>query len=284
LTGIAALASYAASGPVISEAADCVRSVLETVAAALRKVAAGPNSFAALPAATGAPVIAGADQTLDDLWGHRTELVAQLRALNHAYELAEASLLDWTRPGPKYRYADGNWSEAGCGWPQIIEEAELPAYRPLSGTNMRPSLADIRWEFECRINNEWTCSRDKARKIYRQRVLEWVARLRRQREERERAGLPALERRKEAVCDDLIAIEDRIELLPRSPQRTAAVVLQRMSHCDITANVRFREDYEVAEVALVALRPELDGLIAAHVDELLAANNVCMKDLSFAPA
>jgi hypothetical protein len=108
---------------------------------------------------------------------------------------------------------------------------------------------------------------------------ELVARLRLQREEEQKAGLPGLMAQMDAIDHRLGEIDDRLEnmdvLLADVPQRAAAALLIASIYD------RGRNDSFGASATLDALRPALTGQIREHADHAAANPNDEMWSMPF---
>jgi hypothetical protein len=217
-------------------------------------------------AAVATPAIASAVGRADDLanklWGQRHALrqpyIDAWAAISHA----EAQLPEWARHGPSLLNPDGTLSAASSGWP-AIQGVEPDKDRAVL---IRPGKVHLtrRYQMDLILQPETALS------DYRQGRRELASRLRAQRSERSRLGLPALEAARDLISDQHKAIREEIEELePDTANAAGALVL-----CEAALMCNFRHsffemsEWPTSEIALKFLRPSLTGLIRAHVDEI----------------
>jgi hypothetical protein len=232
----------------------------------------------ATAAATHALAAPGASRSeIDDLYAERTELAARSRALRDAYVAAEASMPWWAQAGHEYLRGDGEWTGAIVGWPAIDDDCKPAHY--IVHILKRPSPHTLRRDFEVDLRFFGEKSRPKIRATYRRRMRELVARLRLQRAEEQKAGLPGLMAQMDAIDQRLEEINDRLKNLDVSPadvpQRAAAVLLIASIYD------RHRNDSFGASATLDALRPALTGQIREHADYAAANPNDEMWTMPF---
>jgi len=210
--------------------------------------------------------IAASAHDIDTLWRRQVELIAEAKALRTKIHIAEAALPEWARSGPKSVRHDGTFGGATVGWP-IAKTLALPT-DPGVIFLARPSLADLRKAFERRVAAEPE-RRAEWRALYRRRVTETIDRIREQRAERDRYGLPAVQAADEVNFEQRSDNRERIEAAPPSINSAAALLL-----LDI-------EDGRDQTVALRHLRPALTGLLADHVDMVLTNPTTSEVELPF---
>jgi hypothetical protein len=199
---------------------------------------------------------------IDDLYAERTALAARSRVLQEQYEAADASLPWWAQAGHEYLRGDGKWTGAIVGWP-AIDDGRKPSHSIVM-FQKRPSPDTISRDFEVDLRFFGEKRRPEIRAKYRRRMRELVARLRLQRFEEQKAGLPDLEAQLDEISERIFYLGDRLRNLDVSPadvpQKAAAVLL-------IASNYdRGRDDSFGGSAALDALRPFLTGQILEHVD------------------
>ncbi|SHM07235.1 hypothetical protein SAMN05444159_7596 [Bradyrhizobium lablabi] len=199
---------------------------------------------------------------IDKLYEERTALAARSRELHAQYVAADASLPWWARAGHEYLRGDGTWTGGIVGWPAIDDDHKPAHY--IVQLLKRPSPYTIRRDFERDLRFFGEKQRPEIRAKYRRRMRELVARLRCQREEERKAGLPELEAQIDAISDRIFDLNDRIENLDVSaadmPQKVAAVHM-------ITQYRHFLARQPIGDIAvLMVLRPMLTGLIREHAD------------------
>jgi hypothetical protein len=218
----------------------------------------------ALPtAAISAP--SGEDAVLA-LWERRDALRDRIAEADALLDQAKARLPWWAASGERYLHRDGSLSGGDVGWP-AIQGLEPPtiggAYR-----TARPGPHDIRRDYECQQRIWGT---EATRPQYRRHWRELIARLRAQRSEREKAGVTQASALCEEIDEARTEVNDAIEALPlTTPGTLAARVL-------IAANLSLYGDYtfadidagEIAFLVLQYLRPNLSGMLRAHVDEII---------------
>lgn len=232
-------------------------------------------ALAAAPAAATSPALAAAGPDvarIEQLWTERTALAAESRALYRACLDADARMPEWARPGPRFLRSDGTYADANgiVGWPRI-ETSRRPAGS--AKINTRPSFSDIRDDFRRDVALRGPKARESARGVYRERMRDLAARIRLQQNERAKVGLPALEARDAVVRNRILEIEDCIQLTAAaSPMKAAATFLVALNgwndRRDSLATVWQFET--IASGMLPLIRPHLSGLIARHVDDLIA--------------
>jgi hypothetical protein len=200
---------------------------------------------------------------IDALYEQRTELAAQSRELREQHNAAEASMPWWAQPGPSHLRGDGSWWGTDVGWP-AIDNDRFPSFATAMLLK-RPSPSDIRKDFEFGLRTWGEKHRPEIRAAFRRRMRDLVARIRRQREEELRVGLPAIE----AQLEQLGEIDEKIENLSVTPagaaQKAAAMILitslyDHWRNTDCFGNT----------ATLVALQPFLTGQIREHVDYVIA--------------
>jgi hypothetical protein len=231
----------------------------------------------ATAAATHALAAPGASRReIDDLYVERTELAARSRKLCEQYAAADASMPWWAQAGHEYLRGDGTWTGGIVGWPAIDDD------RPSHATVMilkRPSPYTIAKDFERDLRFFGEKQRPEIRATYRRRMRDLVARLRRQREEEQKADLPGLMAQMDAIDQRIEVIGDRLEhldVLPADVPQKAAALLLIASIYD-----RDRNDSFGASVTLEALRPALTGQIREHADHVAANPNDEMWSMPF---
>jgi hypothetical protein len=211
---------------------------------------------------------------IDRLYEERTELAARSRELVDQYKAAEASMPSWAQAGCEPR------TGAFSGWPAICDVDGVPSTRFV---RQRPSPTDIRKDCEELLRDLGESKRSAVRAEYRHRMRELIARLRLQREEKRRVGLPDLEAQLEAVADRMFDLDDglqKLEVPPEHMPRKAAAVLLITSHLDHHGDKRLGTG---ALVTLDALRPFLTGLISEHAEYVVANPNELMATMPFWP-
>jgi hypothetical protein len=179
-----------------------------------------------------------------------------------------------------------SWARAGCeprtgafsGWPAICDVDGVPSTRFV---RQRPSPTDIRKDCEELVRRLGEDKRSAVRAEYRHRMRELIARLRLQREEQRRVGLPDLEAQLEAFGDRIFDLDDRLQKLEVAPMdvpQKAAAVLLITSHLDRHRNKRFGDS-----ATLDRLRPLLTGLIGEHAEYAAANPYELMATMPFWP-
>lgn len=209
-----------------------------------------------------AALASSARSEIDALYAERTALAARSRELHAQYVAADASLPWWAQAGHEYLRSDGTWTGGIVGWPAIDDDLK-PAHYIVQFLK-RPSPYTIRRDFERDLRFFGEKSRPKIRATYRKRMRELVARLRRQRDEERKAGIPAISAEWDELDDRIGDLEDRIENLQVSgadvPQKAAAV-------CMIALMRHHLDHHPVGDVTVLkALRPMLRGLIREHAE------------------
>lgn len=215
------------------------------------------------------------DQAVDRLWRRYTDLVVEGKDLHRALNEAEAALPEWARVGPQYLRGDGTFCGDEVGWPRD------ESIQPPNGRNImlcvRSGTREIedRFAFDVRT---WPKKRDLARSYYRDRMRKLVARLRAQRAEEERVGLPAIIAADDINYEKRGDIEDAIELTPPCPNATAALLLIECKNLSRNCTIGNLPGLNV----LQHWRPNLSGLIGEHVNLLLDSDAFApLNDLPF---
>jgi hypothetical protein len=200
--------------------------------------------------ATATPIAASAAMPDDAnrIWAEHAALLAELRRIDREIEAAVAKLPEWADHGPRCVDREGRFCGPVVTWPQVAD-VKLPI--GMYNRVVRPSPHDIRVWFR---HNPWVTRAD-----YRKRMREVIARVRAQRAEEERVGLPKLIAQARAIDDRRSVIRDRLDALPASANATAAIMLFWIEE---------KEAFTVCE-GLRKLRPMLTGLIADHTDWLI---------------
>lgn len=233
-------------------------------------------AIAVATAVTIVPALAGpaasdtmteSDAQIERLWIERTTLAAESRALWRAHQVAESQMPEWAAPGPMYLCSDGAFRGSEVGWPRL-DPGRLPEGRAM--INVRPSPHDIKRGFDTHMSVWGPCGAKAAQAAYDRRMADLNERQLRQRVEREKVGLPANEAQAEAVSERILDINEAIEhLAGNSPTYFAVMLMLGLTG----ENVRDALDCEglgtVARCILPRLRPQLSGLIARHVDDLI---------------
>lgn len=207
------------------------------------------------------------DAQIEQLWIERTTLAAESRALWRAYEVAESQMPEWAAPGPMYLCSDGAFRGSEVGWPRL-DPGRLPEGSAM--INVRPSPHDIKRDFDTQMSVWGPRGAKAVRAAYDCRMADLNERQLRQRAEREKVGLPANEARMDVIVGRILDINEAIEQLAGSSPTYFAVILM----LGLTGeNVHDALDCEglgtVARCILPRLRPQLSGLIARHVDDLI---------------
>jgi hypothetical protein len=123
----------------------------------------------------------------------------------------------------------------------------------------------------------------RARQVYRDRMRDLIARIRAQREEEAKFGLPEIERRWNVVADPRVTCEQEIEAVDPSPGKAGALML-------VSVNFQSRRDSSLdrpgtalatAADALRALRPSVTGILGAQVDHLLEHPAMALAEMPF---
>lgn len=203
----------------------------------------------------------------DAFWGARYKrAVAEHAAATHAYCAAIARLPWWAAVGPSYA-TRGGLLEKGpvCGWP-AVQTWEAPAYQIVQ-VLIRPGPHDLKKRFDIEASM-W--GRERALPVYRRKLRALAARLRAQKAEHEKAGVPAADASLDRASDELFAIEKAIEALPLSLTTGAATAFIRFTQ-------ELAKDGSVAGtsgsgefiICLGAMRPHLMGPFAADIDDML---------------
>jgi hypothetical protein len=96
----------------------------------------------------------------------------------------------WAQAGHEYLRGDGTWTGGVVGWPAIDDDRKPSHPTHIFMLQKRPSPHTISKDFESDLRFWGEKHRPEIRAKYRRRMRELVARLRRQREEEQKAGLP----------------------------------------------------------------------------------------------
>lgn len=255
---------------------------------ALPIVSAAPTAVPAMPAALEAAVMlatapsasaaAPAASPIDRLYEERTALAARSRELKAAIEAATAALPWWARPGKQYLRGDGTWSGVTVPWP-AIDDGRKPT-QPHYMQNKRPGPIDIKKDFQTLVRT-WPEHRDEIRRNCRDGMRRLVARIRAQREEEARVGLPAMHCKHDLLGERIGAIDDALENTPVQggdiPQKAAAVLLIGSIYerrCDDLFGYG-------ARAALEALLPCLRGQLHEHAEFVLANADTPLAEMPF---
>jgi hypothetical protein len=200
------------------------------------------------------------------LWERRDALRDRIAEADALLDQAQARLPWWAASGERYLHRDGSLSGGNVGWP-AIQGLEPPTMEGAYRT-ARPGPHDIRRDYQCQQRIWGT---EATRPQYRRHWRDLIARLRAQRSEREKAGVTQAS----ALCEELdevrIDLNDAIETLPlTTPSTLAARVLIKANYA-IYGNRTFAEidAGEIAFLVLEYLRPNLSGMLRAHVDEII---------------
>jgi hypothetical protein len=171
-----------------------------------------------------AALASSARSEIDALYAERTALAARSRELREQYGAAVASMPWWAQAGHEYLRGDGTWTGGVVGWPAIDDDR-----KPQNDIVMilkRPSPYTIRRDFERDLRFFGEKSRPKTRATYRKRMRELIARLRRQRDEERKAGIPAILTQWDELCERIgdldIALKPMLRGLVREHADLAA--------------------------------------------------------------
>jgi len=196
------------------------------------------------------------------------------RLNDDARRAAEAQVPKWARAGLQMLGHEGEGSGAFVGWPAI--QNVTPPENVESFRMVRPGFSELRAEFQ---RAAWGAGNDaaqraEARANHRKQVRSLIARLRAQRDEQAKVGLPEIEaqgdpirERIEAICDEILDLEGVDE-----PNVTAANILVSLSLDILPTNIEDAFGGTLLHIrSLRAMRYQLSGPVAEHVAALLDA-------------
>jgi len=196
------------------------------------------------------------------------------RSNDDARRAAQARLPEWAAPGFQMLNHEGKGSGAFVGWPAI--ENVTPPENVGASRMVRPGFWEMREQFGwgAYFAGADVAKRAEARAAYRRRVRSLVARIRAQRDEEAKAGLPEIEARGEAfserieaICDEILDLEGVDE-----PNVTAANILVSLSLDILPTNIEDAFGGTLLHIrSLRAMRYQLSGPVAEHVAGLLDA-------------
>lgn len=238
------------------------RNMLATTAAAVAAVA---------PAVA---VASSARAEIDALLERRIALDLNEQALGAQHRAAQATMPWWAQPGPSHIRHDGTWTDDDWGWP-AIDNGELPRMGML--LNKRPSPSDLASEFES-IVTFFPEDRARARGRYREQMRALVARVRRQRAEEEKAGLPAIDAQAEATEQEIIRINRQLRRIyvgqEDLPQKAVALIL--LDIIDQVSGDRVNDEFP-----LLALMPAVTGAVRGRAEQVIAHRGRTVRTLPF---
>jgi len=231
------------------------------------------------------PGAAAVDVQVAKLWERRQTLAGTMHAALIAAREGYARIPEWARPGPSFLHSDGIYRGPRAGWPRI-EGGPVPEGSAM--INKRPSPYDIEqhYKLSVQVSGKSKAGKKAAKKIRDRQLAEFKERVRLQRAEEQKAGLPELERASTAATDRFLAVESKIlGLTPRSPHAIAAGLLIDVAHeCQDHDSVgNPSSEMIIASRVLEALRPHLRGVIRSQVDELLDNRSMSIGDMAFWP-
>lgn len=226
-----------------------------------RSVAAGLVAGAAATVAI--PAASAPAEAVDRLWRAYVALIPEARRLTAAEAEAERRMPFWARRGPAYIAGDGSYAGDAVGWP--LDLAVQPGRRsPSHWVLCRPGPSDVQEAFDVAVQMHPE-SRDWARANYRRHMRALVERLRAQKAERSRVGLPTIEAAYQANFDQRFDLIHQIEAMPPCPDSTAALILHGAMFMKNGSAVDNLPGLHV----LTHLRSHVSGLVKEHVEQLL---------------
>lgn len=230
---------------------------------------ASTAALPALPAAFAAELPSDDAALLERLWAERTKLAMNARATDRAYRDAEARLPEWAAPGPCYLHSDGTYSGPHVGWPRK-DVNRLP--EGIAMINIRPSPGDIRRDFELHVRIWGRRERKAAQAAYENRMAALSERVRQQDAERVKLDLPNIEARADGINEQLIELEGAIMAVSSvSPMKAAIMFMLGLTRGRAKDTLDDGADTKmIASGVLPFIRPRLRGLVAKHVDDLIA--------------
>ena len=194
--------------------------------------------------------------------------VRELAGVHRQIDEAEVQPPEGVRCGRRYLCHDGTFDGPMVGWPQIEDDGK----RPTAGVrfNRKPGPHDLREHLELTLHLVGNRGRKAAQRVHDKLMAELNARIRNQRAEQEKFGLPTLYDRSEKLAARISEIEDEIVNVPiASPAKAAAVFLLGMNRDAIDSDTICDGFGMVAEGVLPLLRPFLSGTLARHVADVM---------------
>jgi hypothetical protein len=226
------------------------------------------------------------------LWEQRQTHVEALARFKREYFDAYERLPDWAKPGERCIDQDGT----PCG--EIVWHTRdltvAPPTREGAVRVVRPSISEARNDFDSFVRvlcgtpelPGYEARRAKARATMRNRILAMTARLKERKRLNSELGLDRLDDLMMVECDSIRVAEDAIEVLAPGPNRTAALVMARVSQdCDKDSTASgsgYCGVMAVALVALEALLPSLSGMIRDHAALYVANPIMPFSEMPFA--
>jgi hypothetical protein len=210
-------------------------------------------------------LLAADSVAIDALWTKLLELYADFNRISREHHYASAHLPWWAAPGRRYLVAEGDAERPQESGHPAIQNSRRPQMRGMA-VLIRPGPHDIerRREEETRLYGA-----DRADAAYAERMDAYRLRAAAQQAEQERLGLPTLDAHLEAINTEMEAVADRIEALPPSLERAAALTIMEIimqGSRDETIN----QGQGIEGVtALQGLRMFLRGSVAATVADFL---------------
>lgn len=219
----------------------------------------------AVSAAAGAPTaITTANDAVDRLWRRYVVLIAEARKLAAAEKRAEAALPAWANRGPQYCDLRGRLRGFEVGWP--LEPAGNWIDTSLGHRICRPGPRDLKAWFE-REAEAAPDARAVLRKQYRKRMRSLTQRIRAQREEKQKVGLPAIQAGDERNYDERWEVLEAIRNGTPCPNGAAALFLTDHEY-------HRRDDALGSHPGLLGilshLAPSLTGLLREHAEIILS--------------
>lgn len=238
-------------------------------------MAVSPLALSASPALAIEP----ANSELQDLWRRRAELMRASSESSRAVNAAEAMLPAWANNGPCYINSSGERCGMVVGWPELnMENFQLPTVAHAFKC-VRYSVTDLKKEYQrtCETLRFKPYENPQLRASYRAKIRSVIARIREQRAEEKKVGLPALYKRSDEVIEELLNVEGRIRQIADQcafDGLAAVSMIERDYDCKYDRDGDVEEEGELGRVVrdvLQTIKPHLSGVLASDAERVLAA-------------
>lgn len=238
-------------------------------------IAVSPFALSASPALAIEP----ANSELQELWRRRAELIRASSEGSRAVKAAEAMLPTWAYNGPCYINSSGERCGMVVGWPELnMENFQLPTVAHAFKC-VRYSVTDLKKEYQrtCETLRFKPYENPQLRASYRTKIRSVIARIREQRAEEKKVGLPALYKRSDEVIEELLNVEGRIRQIADQcafDGLAAVSMIERDYDCKYDRDGEVEEEGELGCVVrdvLQTIKPHLSGVVASDAERLLAA-------------
>lgn len=217
------------------------------------------------------------------LWIERQTNIELLFRVSAEYKKAAEKLPAWAKTGFDSIDQEGNPCGSETGWPLDISISP-----PLFGSRfVRVSLWQCRQDFYLAVSDPAVGSegRAKARAMMRSRMRRVIVLWRERDRLYQDLGLIDLDRQSQAICREIISLEDTIAEQEPTPNIVAAKLMITLGDkCDRSSRA-IGNDYcttmAMALVVLQGLLPNLSGLIKTHAAFFVSNPDLPLSEMPF---